>query len=94
MMPCPTCGASDVRGPFEEAAELTALRSEVSRLTVENGKLRDERDGQLKDAFVAGCCAVLTWTGSGMAQDDLDEAGYDYVAGLRALIDKTKEPTS
>ncbi len=36
----------------------------------------------LKRAFVAGCCAVLTWTRSGMPQDDLNEAGYDYAASV------------
>lgn len=54
MMPCPTCGASDVRGPFEEARELSELRSEIerakellgdqadaiTRLTEENGRLK------------------------------------------------------
>lgn len=44
--------------------------------------LRDERTEELKTAFVAGCCAVLTWTHSGMPQDDLDEAGYDYAASV------------
>lgn len=41
----------------------------------------------LKDAFVAGCCAVLTWTNSGMPQDDLDEAGYDYAASVNVTGD-------
>lgn len=35
-----------------------------------------------RQAYLAGCCAVLTWTHSGMPQDDLDEASYDYVASL------------
>lgn len=42
--------------------------------------LIDGQEESLKRAFVAGCCAVLTWTHSGMPQDDLDEAGYDYAA--------------
>lgn len=44
------------------------------------GRMEDELTEHLKSAFVAGCCAVLTWTNSGMPQDDLDEAGYDYAA--------------
>lgn len=46
-------------------------------------RMRDatsERREELKRAFVAGACAVLTWTNAGMPQDDLDEAGYDYAA--------------
>lgn len=45
---------------------------------------RENLKEQLKNAFVAGCCAVLTWTKSGMPQDDLDEAGYDYAAHILA----------
>jgi len=44
-------------------------------------ELDGAREG-LKSAFVAGCCAVLTWTNSGMPQDDLDEAGYDYATSV------------
>lgn len=46
----------------------------------------DERHEALKTAFVAGCCAALTWTHSGMPQDDLDEAGYDYATSVRAAL--------
>lgn len=56
-------------------------RAAVSKALAEKDA---EIEGRLKDAFVAGCCAVLTWTHSAMPQDDLDEAGYDYVANLRA----------
>lgn len=38
----------------------------------------DERREELKSAFVAGCCATLSWCDAAMPQDDLDEAGYDY----------------
>lgn len=50
----------------------------------EGEEAKDELQYQLKDAFVAGCCAVLTWTHSGMPQDDLDEAGYDYATTFLA----------
>lgn len=52
----------------------------------------DERREELKTAFVAGCCAVLTWTHSGMPQDDLDEAGYDYASQILALQPKAPTP--
>lgn len=45
----------------------------------------DDEDGrheELKKAFVAGACAVLTWTHSGMPQEDLDVAGYDYATSV------------
>lgn len=50
----------------------------------------DDQREALKSAFVAGCCAVLTWTNSGMPQDDLNKEGYDYadsiLTGNEALI--------
>lgn len=74
---CTVCGvqASICRGDVpdvwpEEVAEIWNRR--------EDGDLREH----LKSAFVAGCCAVLTWTHSGMPQDDLDEAGYDYATAV------------
>lgn len=54
---------------------LTSADSEY-RLAVK--ATTDERREELKRAFVAGCCATLSWCDAGMPQDDLDEAGYDY----------------
>lgn len=44
----------------------------------------DQRREELKNAFVAGCIDLLKLTHSGMPQDDLDKAGYDYAAGILA----------
>lgn len=71
-----------IPGWRDELSEITALKSRLALRDRQIAGLVDERNGELKEAFVAGCCAVLTWTHSGMPQDDLDEAGYDYVASL------------
>lgn len=78
---CPTCGAL----PCDWVSDLRAQLAASQRAVVE---ARDALEGEMKTAFVAGCCAVLTWTHSGMPQDDLDEAAYDYVASRRALLPK------
>ncbi len=60
--------------------DIRSLLTTLASLRAREGTARDELRESLKHAFVAGCCAVLTWTNSGMPQDDLDEAGYDYAA--------------
>jgi hypothetical protein len=65
---------------WDEYNKRHALHAEIATLRSQLAEAREERREDLKRAFVAGCCAVLTWTKSGMPQDDLDEAGYDYAA--------------
>lgn len=67
---------------IELLQEVRSLRLDLTRAREAQGELLDDERARLKDAFVAGCCAVLTWTHSGMPQDDLDEAGYDYAASV------------
>ena len=73
----PACVATEMVG--EEGADALVQMLNKSLLT---DAMEDELPAMLKNAFVAGCCAVLTWTKSGMPQDDLDEAGYDYAASV------------
>lgn len=65
-------------------AMCAAAPTDCSRVTDAAMVSIDERRENLKRAFVAGCCAVLSWTNAGMPQDDLDEAGYDYAASVLA----------
>lgn len=73
------------RGCEASSAVMFALKEDVTDQLAAKWNRRaadDELRGQLTSAFVAGCCAVLTWTNSGMPQDDLDEAGYDYATSV------------
>lgn len=35
MMPCPTCGSSDARNPFEDTGEMFALRTRLQAIEAE-----------------------------------------------------------
>lgn len=79
MAPVPVTGDQ----PVGTGATSTAEGGEPTRADIAQVRTpSDDRREDLKAAFVAGCCAVLTWTNSGMPQDDLDEAGYDYAASV------------
>lgn len=56
---------------FLAADEIECLRRALTETAY-------ERLEELKGAFVAGCCATLSWCNAGMPTDDLEEAGYDY----------------
>lgn len=70
------------------ARELLSARATIADLQAKLAAAEDEREAAMKDAYVTGCGAILTWTQSGMPKDDLDEAAYDYVASKRVLLPK------
>lgn len=42
----------------------------------------DDLREQVKAAYVAGCCAALTWMNAGMPMDDIVKASDEYVESV------------
>ena len=42
----------------------------------------DDLAAQMRAAYIAGCCAVLTWMNAGMPMDDLHKAADEYVSSV------------
>lgn len=61
MMPCPTCGASDVRGPLEEAFEFSVLQSKL-----EEAEQKFKAHTEAVQTFLAEMMAVYDPCASGV----------------------------